>query len=1483
MPLFRVSPSRHDGCQAKETVLPPRYRLSLVTLLAALLLLIATVTLAQGPTPEPGASPQRDATPALSLPAPLPVEPDLLKAALAHPDQGFDFIVYMKGGVDWKGLGLEDAQGKAAAWPATATARLDRRKAVVNALKTTADTAQADIRSALQKGQASGKVQRVQPFWVVNAVHVQADGATLLALAARPDVAIIRANHSWQLPATELKQEQSSSATQTDDGAPEWNIQRIRADLVWSLMGKDGQGIVVASMDTGVDWQHPDLQRAYRGYDPKGLPNHVGNWFCATDEGYLYPGDGIGHGTHTTGNILGQGGVGVAPGAQWIAVKIFDDRAVTHDAWAHAAFQWLLAPNDDPSLAPDIVNGSWGKPARDSMAYRDDIRALRAAGIVPVFSVGNDGPFSGTVGVPGGYAEVIGVGASDDDDLVASFSSRGPSPFAPVKPDVVAPGVHIRSTFHGGGYAIEDGTSSAAPQVSGVVALLRQADPRLTPDQIADLLRRTARPIGTDPLPNSIAGYGLVDAYAAVSAALGAGELAGRVTRVGDGGPVQGAEVAVTAIASGATIRVPTDVTGHYTVPLQSGAYDVTVRAFGYSDVTARGVVIGDGQRVSRDFTLTLLPVGVVLGRVTDTNGAPRAATVIVEGTPLTTTTQAATGVYSLALPPGVYRLRVEARGFRVGHAEVNVAQAGATVQQDFTLTPAPTILLVDSGGWYYAETRGYISAALDARDYLYDVHVIRSQYDDAPSLTKLKSYDVVLWSSPRDSPRLVGADKTLYNYLRDGGRLILSGQDIGYWDGGGVGIVSDYYRGMLNARYIADQANTATVNGVAQLQGVALTLDGTDSAANQNSPDVVGTVKAEASSTVALYPGSREAGILVNTCAPHRSLYLAFGVEGVQGLAKRADLLDRAIHLMADPTPGQAFVVRSSLMSEVARAGGVITYTLTVRNIGAQADEYTLSVDDARWPVQVLAPATAAPIDTLSLDRCATRDVLVRVTIPPDVGWNGQDTATVRIASRTPSASAPPQVFPLVSRTPAPVLVVDDDQWVDVEGVYTQALQLAAIPHDLWDVGHTSSDGRGSPPATRLALYPVVLWFTSYDFLDTVSPAEEARLAAYLNSGGRLLLSSQDYLYTAGLTRFGADYLGVLGYTEDLTTDHLIGVSGDPISDGLGPFPLEFERVFGTRRYNHTDALQPMGYAAPAFLGDHGLPVALRRDGGGFRTAFFAAPLETLPVDALQAVLKRTLGWLSPLGASALTADHAIVADGDTVSYTIMVRNTGPTRRQAVRVENPLPPHTQLLPDSVVGATVENGQIVWSGSLAPGASHGIGYRVRVDALLRPGTNLTNKARLVDESGLASEIVHVTRVNVPDLSPSVALADREHVQPGDRVNFTVTLRNQGALDAPATVTATLPAGLQLLPETAAASSGATHADGNQVVWTGLVRRAGVPVSLVFSAIVTPEYAGGPLPTAIRIADGYGPPLDRTVTTGATRQLFLPLVVRRSRP
>ena len=436
---------------------------------------------------------------------------------------------------------------------------LTQRSAVISELKTTALTSQSRVLDFLQAEAEKGNASDIKPYHIVNMVAVTTTKEVAEKLAYYTEVDKIAPNE-FRLYHSSGSAEGSTVDTAvgqfeiTGDNnlqSIEWNIDRINAPQVWSL-GFDGEGIIVANMDTGVQWDHPTLKDKYLGYDPEtDQVDHTYSFYDPVyNETVAYDLDG--HGTHVMGTMVGGGAdgsnqIGVAPGAKWIAVQAFTQSILglgAYDEDLIAGAEWLLAPGGDITKTPAVVNNSWGGGAGIDEFFMDAVDSWRAAGIVPVFAAGNvtssnpGGP--GSVSSPGNYPQSFSVGNTNRDDMVSAGSLRGPSPYGEIKPDVSAPGSGIRSAFPGDSFATASGTSMAAPHVAGLVALLRQAgsfqgDLEEQVNQIEQVIKETARE-RTDAeypeSPNNGYGWGIIDAFAAVaSVASNIGQIKGTVTK----------------------------------------------------------------------------------------------------------------------------------------------------------------------------------------------------------------------------------------------------------------------------------------------------------------------------------------------------------------------------------------------------------------------------------------------------------------------------------------------------------------------------------------------------------------------------------------------------------------------------------------------------------------------------------------------------------------------------------------------------------------------------------------------------------------------------------------------------------------------------------------------------------------------------------------------------------------------------------------
>ncbi len=414
--------------------------------------------------------------------------------------------------------------------------RNQRLTYVYKTLTQEANTTQAPLRQSLQRFGV-----HYTPYYLVNSMEVDGSALLRLYLLSQPGVdRVIPSPHLRPIPALASPM---SGPEKNVDGKPGWNIQMIGADKVWSQLGVTGKGIVVGQSDTGADGQHPALRDSYRGLST-GSNDY--NWYDPWAASKS-PQDLQGHGTHTLGIVLGKDGIGVAPGAQWIACVNLERNLGNPPVYLNC-MQFMLAPfpqgadplkDGDPTRAAYVLNNSWGCPTIegcDAGSLEPAVDALRAAGIFMAVSAGNDGPSCGTLtNPPAIYRSAFSVGAVDRAGDMAFFSSRGPVTFdrsGRVKPDISAPGVDVVSSLPGGTYGPESGTSMAGPHLAGVVALMWSANPALIGDidRTEQILIQTAKPYtgfrAADQCfaggrPNNAYGYGIVDAVAAVKAALG--------------------------------------------------------------------------------------------------------------------------------------------------------------------------------------------------------------------------------------------------------------------------------------------------------------------------------------------------------------------------------------------------------------------------------------------------------------------------------------------------------------------------------------------------------------------------------------------------------------------------------------------------------------------------------------------------------------------------------------------------------------------------------------------------------------------------------------------------------------------------------------------------------------------------------------------------------------------------------------------------
>lgn len=450
--------------------------------------------------------------------------------------------------------GEADLGGAAAVSDLTA-----RRQFVYDRLRQQADRSQAQALALLQNS-----ATLIRRHYLLNAVEVTSDLGMAQRLAALPGVRRlaalkpVRAHLPQPIPGS-----QQDAENPTAPATIEWGVSRVHAPDVWSTFNTRGEGIVVGTADTGVQWDHPALKPHYRGWNGS-TASHAYNWHDAIHSAFpatcgidiTVPCDDYKHGTHVTGIMAGDDGagnqIGVAPGSMWIGCRNMDYAGVGNIARYTECFEFMLSPypfggdpltEGRPDLAADVVNNSWtcilseGCDPQHLNDMRSEVQKLNTAGIMVVAAAGNEGlngPICGSVQFPIGiYAETFSVGATDAGDAIAGFSSRGPVTVDGSnrrKPDLSAPGVSVRSSYPPNSYAVQQGTSMATPHVSGVIALLWSAVPSMRGDiqrtkallQMSADHKTTTDGCGGDTpasIPNNTFGYGVVNAFASVSCA----------------------------------------------------------------------------------------------------------------------------------------------------------------------------------------------------------------------------------------------------------------------------------------------------------------------------------------------------------------------------------------------------------------------------------------------------------------------------------------------------------------------------------------------------------------------------------------------------------------------------------------------------------------------------------------------------------------------------------------------------------------------------------------------------------------------------------------------------------------------------------------------------------------------------------------------------------------------------------------------------
>ena len=421
-----------------------------------------------------------------------------------------------------------------------------KRNILVDELKTFAEKEQQDILSILNAEHRNMSVKNVSSHWLANYINCEVTRDVISLIAQHPDVYMIGYDEEKILVSNDTYERAENYTNMTE------NISKVHADDIWA-MGYTGDGVIVAVIDSGVNYNHVDIaDHLWDGGDE--FPNHGYNTYDGNDD----PMDKYGHGSHCAGTICGDGTsgtkTGIAPNAILMCVKSVSDEGTGTANNINEGMEWAIEQQ------ADVLSMSLGvtvpSPSEKTMLRRSCVTALEL-GIVAAVAAGNYGgpdyqmmkPIPDNVIIPGGCPPpwlhpdqeanagglscVVSVGSVDYDNKPAETSSEGPvtwqntdfndypydeTNIGLIRPDICAPGVSIVSLDYANnnGHATMSGTSMATPCVAGIISLMLEKDPSLSPADICRILETTSVKL-TDKKSNKT-GTGLVDALAALNA-----------------------------------------------------------------------------------------------------------------------------------------------------------------------------------------------------------------------------------------------------------------------------------------------------------------------------------------------------------------------------------------------------------------------------------------------------------------------------------------------------------------------------------------------------------------------------------------------------------------------------------------------------------------------------------------------------------------------------------------------------------------------------------------------------------------------------------------------------------------------------------------------------------------------------------------------------------------------------------------------------
>ncbi|MEM7335306.1 MAG: hypothetical protein AAF490_24730, partial [Chloroflexota bacterium] len=638
-----------------------------------------------------------------------------------------------------------------------------------------------------------------------------------------------------------------------------------------------------------------------------------------------------------------------------------------------------------------------------------------------------------------------------------------------------------------------------------------------------------------------------------------------------------------------------------------------------------------------------------------------------------------------------------------------------------------------------------------------------------------------------------------------------VSGQNVAAFDSSIFAV--PWWQLYMKANFLGQRVITQPIAGAIDtpFSGFSLGVNGTGSARNQFALDGVQGQQGTFAEPLFYYADGDPAAIGVGQCEDYEIAMLGFGLEGISFSFTRAYVLQTLFDYFEEPDDLVGLRWLADDIADFGVPGQAYSYTVTVQNVSeAYTDTISIQLDGDYWHTSVMTP-------TMTLGPCEIAETTISITVPEDAPKDERHDMKVTAVSTLNPASKPALTFE--HKVPGSILLVDDDRWYDQEILYQRLLNSNGLPQDVWET--TRGIYNFSPPLELLLEYDFIIWYTAYDWFQPISPDEREVLEAYLDQGGRLFLTSQDFMFYHHRTALAQDYFGAIGYHESVSPTAMFGGGIPGYSQRLaGPLPL----TYGNYR-NFSDGLTPRENAEILFWHNAGLPAAIGYQGATHRAALMSVPMEKLPADSHAEVLNHMVGWISDLGGSLLTIDNRASQPGEARTYTITVQNASIAPTNWVTVTNVLTDGLSLNIASLTGGATYNAAsrtISWHGELESGETKTISYEATPDVGLATGMAVENNVTFEYARHLVAFNSYATTwIAPPDLhTSSVSLAMNRPVAP-DRITFTLWITNSG-LAATNGITAVvyLPDHINPVSSTMSAPFGTPQFDEERFIWAG---------------------------------------------------------------